>query len=66
MTMPSTTDTVPPTAPTSLTGAAMANEVHIPPIGAAWTFGYVGERWEAVDAAMLHLKARGLLANRGH
>ena len=23
-----------------------------------------GERWEAVDAAMLHLEARGLLANR--
>jgi hypothetical protein len=36
----------------------------LPPIGAAWTFGYVGERWEAVDAAMLHLEARGLLANR--
>jgi len=36
----------------------------LPPIGAAWTFGFIGERWEAVDAAMLHLEARGLLANR--
>jgi hypothetical protein len=36
----------------------------LPPLGAAWTFGYIGERWEAVDAAMLHLEARGLLANR--
>jgi chitodextrinase len=29
MTMPSTTDTVPPTAPTNLTGAAIENEVHM-------------------------------------
>jgi hypothetical protein len=36
----------------------------LPPIGASWTFGMTGERWEAVDAAMLHLEARGLLANR--
>jgi hypothetical protein len=36
----------------------------LPPIGAAWTFGMTGERWEAVDAAMLHLEARGLMANR--
>jgi hypothetical protein len=35
----------------------------LPPIGAAWTFNLVGQRWEAVDAAMLHLEARGLLVN---
>jgi hypothetical protein len=29
MTTPSSTDTVPPTAPTSLTGAEMADEVHM-------------------------------------
>jgi hypothetical protein len=35
----------------------------LPPLGAAWTYGYLGSRWEAVDAAMLHLEGRGLLAN---
>ena len=29
MTMPSTTDTVPPTAPTNLSGAALDNEIHM-------------------------------------
>jgi hypothetical protein len=39
-------------------------EAGLPPLGAAWTYGLLGERWEAVDAAMLHLEARGLMANR--
>jgi hypothetical protein len=44
-------------APCLATGGRVAT------IGAGWTYGYVGERWEAVDAAMLHLEAR-VLANR--